>query len=225
MSHLSFRTGWLKSWAQRNRQLKLQFRPVVDGMEPRLLMSNLPRGFTETVVARGLTKPSGMVAAPDGRVFVIQQTGQLRVIQNGKLLPTTALQLATDSIGERGIVGITLDPNFESNSYIYLYYTVPGNPDHNRVSRFTLSGNTVVPGSEVPLLDLPGLGATGHNGGSLQFGADGKLYVAVGDNPRTIRSTIRRRGSTGPPGRWGCEIRSRRRSNRERDSTTSMTWD
>jgi glucose/arabinose dehydrogenase len=59
---------------------------------------------------------------------------------------------------------------------------VPGTPAHNRVSRFTLSGNTAVPGSEVPLLDLPALGQPYHNGGSLQFGADGKLYVSVGDN-------------------------------------------
>ena len=151
-------------------------------MEPRLLMSNLPKGFAEVVVARRLVKPTGMTVAPDGRVFVIQQTGELRVIQNGKLLPNPVLKVATDPIGERGLIGITLDPNFESNGYIYLHYTVPGAPDHNRVSRFTLSGNSVIPGSEVPLLDLPGLGNTGHNGGSLQFGSDGKLFIAVGDN-------------------------------------------
>src|SRR4029079_16693083 len=92
------------------------------------------------------------------------------------------LTLATDPIGERGLVGITLDPNFASNSYLYLYHTVPGSPDHKRVSRFTLSGNAAVPGSELTLLDLPGLGATGHNGGSLQFGADGMLYIGVRDN-------------------------------------------
>ena len=182
MPRLSLRPGCLKTLAQRPRQPRTQFLPRVDGMEPRLLMSNLPRGFAQVVVARGLVEPTGMVAAPDGRLFVIQQTGEVRVIQNGRLLPTPALKLATHPIGERGLVGITLDPNFESNSYIYLYYTVPGSPDHNRVSRFTLSGNTAVPGSEVPLLNLPGLGTTGHNGGSLQFGADGKLYVAVGEN-------------------------------------------
>ena len=190
MPRLSLRPGWLKTWALRRRQPRTQFQPSVDGMEPRLLMSNLPRGFAQVVVARRLGKPSGMVAAPDGRLFVIQQTGEVRVIQNGKLLPTPALKVATDPIGERGLVGITLDPNFASNSYIYLYYTVPGSPDHNRVSRFTLSGNAVVPGSEVPLLDLPGLGTTGHNGGSLQFGADGKLYVGVGDNEVAAERTI-----------------------------------
>ena len=128
---------------------------------------------------------------------MIQQTGELRVIQNGKLLRTPALTLATDPIGERGLVGITLDPNFASNGYIYLYYTVPGSPDHNRVSRFTLSGNTVVPGSEVPLLDLPGLGNTGHNGGSLQFGSDGKLYIGVGDNSMCRRTHNRSRHPLG----------------------------
>jgi glucose/arabinose dehydrogenase len=177
-------SGFMKTWTRRYRQNSTQFRPTTEGMalEPRLLLSDLPRGFMQVVVARGLVKPSGMAVAPDGRVFVIQQTGELRVIQKGKLLPIPALKVATHTVGERGLVGITLDPKFASNSYIYLYYTAPGSPDHNRLSRFTLSGNTVVPGSEVPLLDLPGLGATGHNGGSLQFGADGKLYLGVGEN-------------------------------------------
>jgi glucose/arabinose dehydrogenase len=151
-------------------------------MEGRELMTALPRGFVRSVAARGLTEPTGVVAVTDGRLFVLQQTGQIRVIQNGRLLPAPLLQVNTDFTAERGLDGIALDPNFLSNHYIYIYYTVPGNPAHNRVSRFTLSGNTAVPGSEVPLLDLPPLGDTHHNGGSLQFGADGKLYVAVGEN-------------------------------------------
>ncbi len=151
-------------------------------MEDRVLTSTLLHGFVQTVVARGLSKPSGLVAVPDGRVFVIQQTGQVRVIQNGHLLPTPLLSVTTDSSVERGLVGITIDPNFATNHYVYVYYTVPGTPAHDRVSRFTVSGNTAAPSSEVVLLDLPPLGDRHHNGGSLQFGADGKLYVAVGEN-------------------------------------------
>jgi glucose/arabinose dehydrogenase len=151
-------------------------------------MTTLPHGFVASVVARGITEPTGMVAVPDGRIFVLQQTGAIRVIQNGKLLPTALLQLNTDSNGERGLDGITLDPNFLSNHYIYVYYTMPRNPAHNRVSRFTVSGNTADPTSEVVLLNLPLLGGTRHNGGSLQFGADGKLYVAVGENEQPANS-------------------------------------
>lgn len=157
-------------------------RPRIDGMEERILMTALLKGFMQTVVAQGLIEPTGLVAVPDGRLFVTQQTGQVRVIENGKLLPTPLLTVQTEAINERGLVGITVDPQFSTNHYLYIYYTVPGSPSHNRVSRFTVSGNVAVSGSELPLLDLPGLGGNHHNGGSLQFGADGKLYIAVGEN-------------------------------------------
>jgi glucose/arabinose dehydrogenase len=157
-------------------------------MEERFLMSTLPRGFVQSVVVRGLIKPTEMVAVPDGRLFVLQQTGQIRVIQNGKLLPTPLLSVTTDPSVERGLIGIALDPNFLVNHYIYVQYTVPGSPAHNRVSRFTVSGNIATPASEVPLLDLPGLDDGHHNGGSLQFGADGKLYIAVGENDHPANS-------------------------------------
>jgi glucose/arabinose dehydrogenase len=145
-------------------------------------MTTLPRGFAQAVVARGLIEPTGMVALPDGRVFVTQQTGEVRVIENGRLLPKPLLTVPTQAVAERGLVGITIDPDFASNHELYVYYTVPGSPAHDRVSRFTISGDVAVPGSELPILDLPVLGGEHHNGGSLQFGADGKLYIGVGDN-------------------------------------------
>ena len=90
-------------------------------------MTVLPRGFVQSVVAGGLTKPSGMVAAPDGRLFVLQQTGQVRVIENGSCR-NAGLTVETQAVGERGLVGITLDPAFSTNHYVYVYYTVPGTP-------------------------------------------------------------------------------------------------
>ena len=74
------------------------------------------------------------------------------------------------------------DPDFASNQYLYVYYTATTPNIHNRLSRFTASGNVAVPGSEVVLLDLEPLGATTHNGGAIHFGPDGKLYVGVGEN-------------------------------------------
>src|ERR1044071_8606908 len=98
--------------------------------------ATLPSGFVETTVASGIASPTAMAIAPDGRIFVCSQTGALRVIKNGVLLATPVVTLSVDSLGERGLLGIAFDPHFTLNHYIYLYYTVPGPPSHNRVARF-----------------------------------------------------------------------------------------
>jgi glucose/arabinose dehydrogenase len=146
--------------------------------------ATLPPGFTETVVASGLASPTAMAFAPDGRLFVCQQGGQLRVIKNGVLLPTPFVSLPVDPSGERGLLGIAFDPNFQANNFIYLYYTPSAfSPRHNQVSRFTANGDVVAAGSEVVILSLDNLSSqTNHNGGAIHFGSDGKLYVAVGEN-------------------------------------------
>jgi glucose/arabinose dehydrogenase len=144
----------------------------------------LPAGFTETQVGTNLGgSPTAMAFAPDGRLFLCLQTGQLRVIKNGALLPTPFVSLTVDSNGERGLLGVTFDPDFATNHFVYLYYTTSAAPIHNRVSRFTANGDVAVAGSELAILDLDNLSsATNHNGGAIHFGPDGKLYVAVGEN-------------------------------------------
>lgn len=144
--------------------------------------ATLPTGFTETAIS-GLSDPTAMEIAPDGRIFVCQQGGSLRVIKNGALLSTPFLTVSVDASGERGLLGVAFDPNFAGNNFIYVYYTVSTSPRHNRVSRFTANGDVVVPGSETVLLELDNLtSATNHNGGAIHFGPDGKLYIAVGEN-------------------------------------------
>jgi glucose/arabinose dehydrogenase len=147
----------------------------------RAAAATLPAGFTETQIS-GLTNATAMTIAPDGRIFVCLQGGQLRVIKNGALLPTAFVTLTVDPSGERGLLGVAFDPNFATNNFLYVYYTVPGSPPHNRVSRFTANGDVAVAGSELPILDLENLSATNHNGGAIHFGPDGKLYVATGEN-------------------------------------------
>jgi len=150
--------------------------------------ATLPSGFTETQIS-GLSSPTAMEFAPDGRLFVCLQTGQLRVIKNGALLPTPFVSLSVDSSGERGLLGIAFDPNFAANNFVYVYYTVSTTPRHNRVSRFTANGDVAVGGSELVLLDLNNLStATNHNGGAIHFGPDGKLYIAVGENANSSNS-------------------------------------
>jgi glucose/arabinose dehydrogenase len=151
--------------------------------------ATVPAGFTQTLVTGGLTRPTSMAFAPDGRIFVAEQGGTLRVIQNGMLLATPFVSLTVDSNGERGLLGVAFDPGFASNHLVYVYYTVPGSPPHNRVSHFTANGNVAMAGSEVPILDLENLStATNHNGGAIHFGPDGKLYVAVGENANAANS-------------------------------------
>lgn len=144
----------------------------------------LPEGFAETLVTSGLASPTAMTIAPDGRIFVCQQGGELRVIKNGVLLAEPFLKVAVSTAGERGLLGVALDPDFESNGRVYVYYTALLPVVHNRISRFTANGDRAVPGSETVLVDLPAVQAPIHNGGSMHFGPDGKLYVAVGENAR-----------------------------------------
>jgi glucose/arabinose dehydrogenase/phage-related protein len=148
------------------------------------LAQNLPANFyRKTVGTATIQNPTVIAFSPDGRIFVAEQGGKLLVIKNDVILPSPFMVLDVDSNGERGLIGIALDPDFASNNYLYLYYTAKTPAIHNRISRFTANGDQVLAGSEVILLDLMNLtAATNHNGGAMAFGSDGFLYVAVGDN-------------------------------------------
>jgi glucose/arabinose dehydrogenase len=157
-------------------------------VEPAQSVTTLPsgQGLTDSLVAQ-VNKPTAMAVAPDGRLFVTQKAssnvGKVRVIKNGQLLSKPFLKLGTDTSYFRGLLGITLDPDFSSNHYVYVFYTATSPTVHNRVSRFTASGDVAAAASEKVIIDLPTLGASGgHYGGSLRFGSDGKLYVGVGDD-------------------------------------------
>ena len=140
----------------------------------------------------GLTAATAIAQAPDGRLFVTQQGGALRVVKNGVLLGAPFLSLAVDAAGERGLLGVALHPLFASNGWVYLHYTTASGGTHNRISRFTASASDpdlAQADSETVLADLPALSsATNHNGGALHFGVDGKLYVGVGDNASSANS-------------------------------------
>ena len=112
----------------------------------------LPPGFELTRVVGGLTAATAMTVAPDGRVFVCEQTGSLRVIKGGQLLPEPFVTLPVDSHWERGLIGVALDPKFASNGYVYVTYVAAEPYPHHRVSRFTARGDVALPGSEVVLL-------------------------------------------------------------------------
>ncbi len=141
--------------------------------------------FKDTSIVAGLNQPTAMEFSPDGRIFVSEQGGSLRVIKNGVLLATPFLSIPVDSTGERGLLGIAFDPDFSANGYVYIYLTATSPTIHNVVSRFTASSynpDIALSNSEKIILSLETLNAVNHNGGAIHFGKDGKLYVAVGNN-------------------------------------------
>ena len=165
---------------------------LFEPLEPRQMLAVVPQGFTDTAIVSQIDSPTAIAFAPDGRILIAQKTGQLRIVKDGNLLPSPLLTLPVDTNGERGLIGVELDPAFGTagNNFVYVHYTVPGNPPHNRVSRFTISGDTVNAGSEQILLELDPQGAAqahfDHNGGAIHFGPDGKLYITVGDNRQNL---------------------------------------
>src|SRR3990170_3952549 len=81
-------------------------RAVCEPVEPRRLLANVPAGFADELVAGGLQRPVAMDFAPDGRIFVTEQPGRVRVIKNGQVQPTPFVTLPVSSVGERGALGI-----------------------------------------------------------------------------------------------------------------------
>ena len=157
--------------------------------------NSVPSGFTkdESFVTR-LSLATAFAQAPDGRLFIAEQRGALRIVKPGFALPEPLpfVQLQVDAAGERGLIGVALHPNFPNPAHVFVHYTTTAADPlgtHNRISRFTAAGDVAAPLSEAILVELPALSAaTNHNGGALHFGFDGKLYVGVGENANGARS-------------------------------------
>jgi glucose/arabinose dehydrogenase len=141
-----------------------------------------PANFEKSTVASSLGPTTSMAFAPDGRLFITKQDGQIRIVKNGQLLPTPFLSLSVTSTNERGLLGLAFDPRFSSNRYIYLYYTSTGGSQVNRVVRVRARSDNpdLAEAGETILLQV-GSAVGYHNGGAIHFGKDGFLYVAVGD--------------------------------------------
>jgi len=130
-------------------------------------------------VLPGLNFPVGLSQAPDGRVFFNERlTGKIRIINpQWQIVNQPFCQISVATSGEQGLLGLTLDPNFAQNQFVYVYYTAPG-ATMNRVVRYTESSGSCT--QETVVLDNLPVNSF-HNGGIIQFGPDGKLYVIIGD--------------------------------------------
>ena len=170
----------------------------------------------------------GMAFAPDGRMFVWEKNGVVRVIKNGQLLPTPFIDLSAkvNTFDDRGFWGLAFDPQFASNGRIYMTYTFEnaGNPNSSaprtaRLTRVTAdpaNPDTALPGSEVVILGSVGtppctalpasadcIGSDGgsHTLGSLHFAADGTLFVGVGDGGDGDVNSLRAQDLNSPNGK------------------------
>jgi aldose sugar dehydrogenase len=158
---------------------------------PRLADSPDAVAPRSSVYLDGLKVPVGLVFAPDGRLFFSEVfTGNVRVAERdgdrARLLEQAFVSLEIAKGAETGVLGLAIDPDFEHNRWVYLYYSEPDPtrrdrvPKRNRVVRFTDRDNV---GAEMTvILDDIDIHREGrHNGGRLAFGLDGKLYVSVGN--------------------------------------------
>lgn len=137
--------------------------------------------FTAQVVATGLDIPWSLAFAPDGRLFITERPGRVRVFTGGRLLDEPALVIEDiGAEGEAGLLGMALHPDFANNGLVYLAYTARRGDGSlvNRLVRFREVGNSL--GEAAVLLDdIPASGI--HNGSRLRFGPDRMLYMTMGD--------------------------------------------
>jgi glucose/arabinose dehydrogenase len=137
-----------------------------------------------SAIASGLSSPTYLISpAGDARLFVVEQPGRIRIIQNGTLLSQPFLDITAKVLsgGERGLLSVAFHPSYASNGFFFVYYT-----DLNgdiRVERYTVATNPNVadPASAKLILSIPHPGQSNHNGGLAVFGPDGMLYLGVGD--------------------------------------------
>ena len=145
-------------------------------------LAAMPR--VETLVS-GLDTPWAIDFAPDGRIFVTERGGRIRTIRDGQLDPEPWLTLDVAEVGESGLMGLTLDPNFAQNRYLYATYTYrQGNQLFNRLVRLRDDPATGKGVEDKTLVDAVPTNVN-HSGGRVRFGPDGKLYWTMGDAQQT----------------------------------------
>jgi glucose/arabinose dehydrogenase len=149
---------------------------------------NLPPGLTLELtpfISSGLSGPVFLTQPlDDGRIFVVEQPGRIRLIKDGVLQATPFLDLTSRVLsgGERGLLSVAFHPQYATNHFFYVYFTTQPNGDI-RIERFTATANPDVADatSSKLVITAPHSSQANHNGGLLTFGPDGMLYAALGD--------------------------------------------
>jgi cytochrome c len=144
--------------------------------------------FVRTVLAENLDEPMELEAFPDGRIMVVERKGAIKIYDPSTGGMETVCRFPVYHEFEEGLLGVALDPGYERNKWIYLYYSLNEDGRRNRLSRFVFDGNMLHVSSEKMLLEVPELNGCCHAGGSVEFDGMGNLYLSTGDNTNPFES-------------------------------------
>ncbi len=154
------------------------------GVQGAFAEETAPEGFEIATLAEGLSEPIAIAQTPDGRFFIAERGGAVRIIENGVVQESVFATVEVYTSGEGGLLGLAIDPDFQSTGYVYLFATV--SPDEQQIIRLTdddgLGANPTVIRANLPTT------GTVHNGGGIRIGPDEKLYFSIGDNGRSENS-------------------------------------
>ena len=145
--------------------------------------------FVITVLDQEFDEPMELDIFSDGRIIFVERKGAIKIHYPSKQATKTIATIPVHRQHEDGLLGIALDPNYDKNNWIYLFYSPIGLESKQHISRFILRNEMLDLSSEKVLLEIPVQRAECcHSGGSLEFGPQGNLYISVGDNTNPFAS-------------------------------------
>jgi glucose/arabinose dehydrogenase len=155
--------------------------------DPATIFESLPPGYAIETYATGLVQPTGIAFLPDGTMLVSEQAGVVRIVVKGAVRSEAFYRPAVyyprpdeGKLTELGLVSVTVDPEFERNGFVYVYYTTDQPERRTVLERLELDGRAIV--SREVILSLDAAPSCCHISGSVRFFEDGTLLVAVGDH-------------------------------------------
>ena len=145
--------------------------------------------FSKEILDFNLDEPMEIDELPGRGILFVERRGAIKLYDFETAATRKIAQVPLFYGNEDGLLGIAVDPNYEKNNWIYLFYSAPGEEPIQHISRFDLKGDSIDPASEKILLKVPTIRKCCHSGGSLEFGPNGNLFITLGDNTNPFESS------------------------------------
>ena len=145
--------------------------------------------FTKEILDFNLDEPMELDELPGRGILFVERRGAIKLFDFAQGTTRQIARLPLFYGNEDGLLGIAVDPNYEKNNWIYLFYSAPGEEPLQHISRFDLKGDSLHPESEKVLLKVPTIRKCCHSGGALEFGPEGNLFITLGDNTNPFESS------------------------------------